>query len=478
LRPKPDLEDDTLISFRQEAQDLRTEILSRWGGPDNIDVLDVLNITNSARNVLKERFKQKIHDDLNHVLKIVFTGTSITAAHDCFFNQSYPLVFERTMKSLFQAAGIDLQVFNVAQGNSPVYPATWCVGATAGEDADIIGWEHTLNCPSSTSQCIEDFIRRIAQFPSNPIPIAFHALAKPKMIGKLKKLSDLMFNGPNGNETLFDRYSEFGFHAVLVVNALATNSKLPEFSEQHLIWDGKIGTKNWHPGPWGHQLAADILSFSYISILEEAFRESYKPRKVQFVTLPRPLFQTIDLMPLKVQCWTSFRPIIKKTDSLVEKVTPSISVHSNVSNEFIIEAVNMKGNVSTIIDHSSWNHFLWPTDFWPVYLGITNDWGMLDRKYALVGCNDSLDARFDLEFSNSGPLAICEPAPTKRGYPEGYAHLGVSSNITVDGQRFEFYSVYPFPCLISSSDYSAGFHSLSIKNANSSCIGISHLVIP
>ena len=47
---------------------------------------------------------------------MIFGGSSVTAGHDNYYNQSYPFVFERRMTRIFQALNIDLKVHNIAQG--------------------------------------------------------------------------------------------------------------------------------------------------------------------------------------------------------------------------------------------------------------------------------------------------------------------------------------------------------------------------
>lgn len=51
----------------------------------------------------------------NSTFLMVFGGSSVTAGHDNYYNQSYPYVFERRMKKAFEAMGIELVVRNIAQ---------------------------------------------------------------------------------------------------------------------------------------------------------------------------------------------------------------------------------------------------------------------------------------------------------------------------------------------------------------------------
>ena len=58
-------------------------------------------------DILKYKFAKKIVDSINNKYSnssaffMIFGGSSVTAGHDNYFNQSYPLVFERRMKPIF-----------------------------------------------------------------------------------------------------------------------------------------------------------------------------------------------------------------------------------------------------------------------------------------------------------------------------------------------------------------------------------------
>jgi hypothetical protein len=53
-------------------------------------------------------------------LTIATLGTSITASHDNFFNESYSAVFARAVAPALAALRVPLQVRNVGMGNNPV----------------------------------------------------------------------------------------------------------------------------------------------------------------------------------------------------------------------------------------------------------------------------------------------------------------------------------------------------------------------
>ena len=77
---------------------------------------------------------------------MIFGGSSVTAGHDNYFNQSYPKIVEKRMGKIFSALGIELIVRNIAMGANPCFPYELCYEAQGGSDADFYGWEQSYNC--------------------------------------------------------------------------------------------------------------------------------------------------------------------------------------------------------------------------------------------------------------------------------------------------------------------------------------------
>jgi hypothetical protein len=100
---------------------------------------------------------------------IAFSGTSVTAGHDNFFNQSYPLVLERELSRSFTAAGIDLVVRNHAMGNNPGTPSCFCVGSQLGSDTDVAVWEFGMMVHGFDAVVsLETWIRNALSLPKQP----------------------------------------------------------------------------------------------------------------------------------------------------------------------------------------------------------------------------------------------------------------------------------------------------------------------
>jgi hypothetical protein len=93
---------------------------------------------------------------------MIFGGSSVTQGSDNMFTSAYPMVFERRMKPILDALGVDLVVHNIAQSANQCIPSELCYNSMGGENADFIGWEQSFNCGRETSMF--EVIARIAGF--------------------------------------------------------------------------------------------------------------------------------------------------------------------------------------------------------------------------------------------------------------------------------------------------------------------------
>jgi len=62
---------------------------------------------------MKFKFALKILEG-NQKFVAVFAGSSVTAGHDNFLNESYPEVYERRMREPLEALGIEFEMRNIA----------------------------------------------------------------------------------------------------------------------------------------------------------------------------------------------------------------------------------------------------------------------------------------------------------------------------------------------------------------------------
>jgi hypothetical protein len=70
----------------------------------------------------------------------IFGGSSVTAGHDNFLNQSYPYVFERRLRPAMEALGLEFEVRNIAMGAMGCFPEDLCYEPQGGDDADVYSW--------------------------------------------------------------------------------------------------------------------------------------------------------------------------------------------------------------------------------------------------------------------------------------------------------------------------------------------------
>lgn len=106
------------------------------------------NMDSKAFNILKWRLASKIvQSKPDPTYLMVFSGSSVTAGHDNYFNQSYPMVFKRHMEDIFTKLGIKLIVNNIAQGANNCIPYSFCYETMGGENIDFLNWEQVRPSP-------------------------------------------------------------------------------------------------------------------------------------------------------------------------------------------------------------------------------------------------------------------------------------------------------------------------------------------
>ena len=95
------------------------------------------SFTSEVWNNIKARFASKIAHKSPFVM--VFGGSSVTAGHDGYFKDSYPMVFQRLMSPLFDSLGVQLEVYNIAQGANQCIPSDLCYSAMGHANPDFVG---------------------------------------------------------------------------------------------------------------------------------------------------------------------------------------------------------------------------------------------------------------------------------------------------------------------------------------------------
>ena len=94
--------------------------------------------------------------------KMTFGGSSVTAGHDNWFNESYPSVCERRLRPVFSALNITFHLHNIAHGNNRCRPSCFCYETMGGPSPDWILWEQSFDC--GRDQKVFESMARLAQW--------------------------------------------------------------------------------------------------------------------------------------------------------------------------------------------------------------------------------------------------------------------------------------------------------------------------
>jgi hypothetical protein len=129
------------------AQDVLSLIRNRYelDGIGAMFFLTANNMGSHVWDIIKYKFAKKIVQKDQQFL-MIFGGSSVTAAHDNRYNQSYPAVVNRRLGPILKALGVKLSVNNIAQGANNCIPYTLCYESMGGLNPDFVGWEQSYNC--------------------------------------------------------------------------------------------------------------------------------------------------------------------------------------------------------------------------------------------------------------------------------------------------------------------------------------------
>eukprot|EP01035_Chromulina_nebulosa_P021157 gene21157-27412_t len=113
---------------------------------------------------VKYKFMKKMLQG-NQTFLMIFGGSSVTAGHDNYFNQSFPMIVLKRMKPILKALGIKMKVHNIAQGANNCIPYSFCYESMGGINPDFVGWEQSYNCGHDDP--IFELVGRYAGWSSN-----------------------------------------------------------------------------------------------------------------------------------------------------------------------------------------------------------------------------------------------------------------------------------------------------------------------
>ena len=141
----PDLE-----LAKRQLQDVLSLIRARYEltGPIGSNFwLSTANFDSDAWDILKYKFGiRMLQNNTGNDYLMIFGGSSVTAAHDNYYNQSYPAIFSKRMRPVMETLGINLVVHNIAQGANNCIPYQLCYESMGGLNPEFVGWEQSYNC--------------------------------------------------------------------------------------------------------------------------------------------------------------------------------------------------------------------------------------------------------------------------------------------------------------------------------------------
>eukprot|EP01038_Epipyxis_sp_PR26KG_P015090 gene15090-20305_t len=377
------------------------------------------NIPNFGWDLIKYKIARKILEG-NATYLMIFGGSSVTAGHDNYYNQSYPFVFERRLRKVFTHLKIRLLVHNIAQGANNCRPSNLCYNSMGGENADFLGWEQSFNCGKDKS--IFELIARIAYLngaviyysasgafaptgctPStDKIPwiledwtpevvniTSKYELDETKVrnyrqllndwhgdgnsIGRFSGVYGHLYNGagPHG-------YSVWGKSNTLCFNDLKNTTGCtaidvagvchyqggPHWMVQETSWYGKDDKqgKGWHPPTGMHMIRGEILAYNYLNIILDAIY------MIENDLMNTTFEDKTALIKHYDNKWKELRVSIPENPLYCSHECKYIpNCYTNFEPHF-----NPKGLISHIIigNHSNWN-----------LIHKEGSWGTTDKKY-------------------------------------------------------------------------------------------------
>lgn len=319
------LDTQSILDRTQEAYDSFVSKLGREYGVQNIDAFKH-GWRSMNDDPIYARFMRAIVD--TQKFHYVFTGTSVTAAGDCYWNESYVNWVDDLFKPIALASGVQFKASNIAQGKNPSEPYTSCLDAYAGFDLDAISWEQDMMCGRRNSKnCVEKMMRVASLLENNPMMAPI--LVAPRKMSSTKWLG--MVYSP-----LASTYQDNGFHSLAISDMFnfIDNLEDPRFSSWEMYDKGKtFGHASWHPSPYGHKLTGYSIAMLYATKWMEAVKKMNTMDEIsirKFITEwgpDRPLPKDCRFVDSevcsasKVTCKTMYTPRLNPEGSLIELVS-------------------------------------------------------------------------------------------------------------------------------------------------------------
>jgi hypothetical protein len=431
-----------------KTNEIIDRIMTKWNIKEFPNFLKSGAMPKSSWDIMKVKFQAKILDGILHVLKpkkspkfiMTFTGSSVTAGHDSFFNQSFSELTGIVMSEAMSVFNIDVISRNVALGNNPCLPYDVCVKTFAGKDSDLVHWEQSFNCDARDPRfkfLYEQFIRQVLSFQNNAI-VVFSNSATPNW--EKDKCKDPK---PKPDITSDDK--------ILLEKLEADPIQIPtELNKREInnIWSGISGMLNkynaagmqffdhehydkykchgpyvpewqccsasWHPSILGHQVRADHHAFFWLLIFRDAIQfiqTSLKTTNIEDLSktmkkhlksekkyaLVEPMYES--KYSDSLQCYTTFQPHADESMSLDKLVLPNND--------------NTPGFKMDIFEQLTE----------PGVLKKARKMGYKDFKHMLYGNKDSGVLSLKATVTSEGNSFLCQPPGNWGKLPKGFTNM-------------------------------------------------------
>jgi hypothetical protein len=218
-------------------------------------------------------------------------GSSVTVGHDNCAYDSYENQLQRTMSSVWRAAGVKWEVRNAGQGAScgdSYKNQIFCTRQLVGDDIDAIhySWTYYEKFGSVVTKH-EEFIRFALSMKRAPAPLFINMYGEK---GTCKSTIDRAANG------LLPQYAKYGVNGVCLKAGLVegtwpfrrearTTTRYGEdaippplsadATPTAIVARRKslgVAFRNWHPGPLGFEGLSDSIAFLYATALALALK--------------------------------------------------------------------------------------------------------------------------------------------------------------------------------------------------------------
>jgi len=311
------------------------ELVARWPGKDSESMLkaatEKIPPTDQGQ-ALRAQLRRRQRDGSAFVFAAL--GSSVTAGHDNYGNQSWPYQLQELLKPVFKKAGFDFEVRQRAFGGFGEMPFTaGCLADRVGHGVDALNWEWSMFYDNKCE--VKHFLHEVTAMDSQPVLFTIedaslrfdaskcandHLQVTRGRISKLSHNEVTEFEGGTRRYRPNDWYFSEDFVSSSEVAqwradgststaadqssaaaAAAANDFQTTFISQTVgkevlagvpvypvvvsagskfVWGDpwyetreKAFNINWHPGPLGHQLLAAQMSYYMLQQLRSVLQE-------------------------------------------------------------------------------------------------------------------------------------------------------------------------------------------------------------